>query len=139
MDSLRINRVPIGGVGTFWYKFRNDRMQKKKLDSGLSSTHAGKQPVVGMVESIVGCKWSLHVLAQLRGGVNRPGALARTDPGLTTKVLNERLAKMVRFGIVEKCVYPESPPRVEYHFTGFGEKFLGILDAIEQLQADVGN
>jgi len=89
-----------------------------------------------MVESIVGCKWSLHVLSQLRQGVNRPGSLARTDPGLTTKVLNERLAKMVRFGIVDKHSYPESPPRVEYHFTEFGQKFLGLIDAIERLQEE---
>ena len=112
-------------------------MQKKSLDSENSSATTGKPPVVGMVESIVGCKWSLHVLAQLRQGVNRPGVLARTEPGLTTKVLNERLAKMVRFGIVEKRVYPESPPRVEYHFTAFGEKFLGVMDAIERLQDEV--
>lgn len=93
-----------------------------------------KPTVARMVESIVGCKWSLHVLTQLHQGVNRPGALARTDPGLTTKVLNERLAKMVRFGIIDKHVYPESPPRVEYHFTEFGTKFLGVIDAIERLQ-----
>ncbi len=114
-------------------------MQKNMIGPGDFYPSAGKLPVSGMVESIVGCKWSLHVLAQLRQGVNRPGALARTDPGLTTKVLNERLAKMVRFGIVDKCVYPESPPRVEYHFTGFGQKFLGVLDAIKHLQDEVDN
>lgn len=94
-------------------------------------------PDVGaMVESIVGCKWSVHVLAQIRRGVNRPGALARSAAGLTPKVLSERLAKMLRFGILDKRVYPEVPPRVEYAFTPFGERFVEILDAIERLKAD---
>jgi DNA-binding HxlR family transcriptional regulator len=93
--------------------------------------------VGGFVESIVGCKWSLHVLEQIRAGNNRPGTLARSAPGLTAKVLNERLAKMVRFRILERVAYPEVPPRVEYRFTGFGRRFLTILDGVRQLEADV--
>lgn len=89
-----------------------------------------------MVESIIGCKWSLHVLAQIRGGVNRPGVLARSAPGLTTKVLNERLDKMLRFGILARHAYPEVPPRVEYTLTPFGERFAEILDAVERLKHD---
>lgn len=93
--------------------------------------------VGGMVESIVGCKWSLHVLAQVRRGVNRPGAMARSAKGLTTKVLNERLSKMVRFGILERIAYPEVPPRVEYRLTDFGGRFTALLDQIEALQREL--
>jgi DNA-binding HxlR family transcriptional regulator len=90
-----------------------------------------------MVESIVGCKWSLHVLARIRQGIHRPGALRRSTRGLTTKVLNERLNKFLRFGIVERRVFAQVPPRVEYHFTAFGRKFIRLLDEIEKLQRDV--
>lgn len=86
-----------------------------------------------MFESCIGCKWTLHVLGQIRKGINRPGALVRTASGLTTKVLNERLAKLVRFDVLEKVSYPEVPPRVEYRLTKFGEKFVGVLDQIEKL------
>jgi DNA-binding HxlR family transcriptional regulator len=89
-----------------------------------------------MVESIIGCKWSLHVLAQIRAGVNRPGVLARSAPGLTTKVLNERLDKMLRFGIIERHAYAEVPPRVEYSLSRFGDRFAEILDAVERLKHD---
>jgi DNA-binding HxlR family transcriptional regulator len=91
-----------------------------------------------MVEEIVGCKWSLHVLQQIRAGVCRPGALERSAPGLTAKVLNERLSKMLRFGILERVVYPEAPPRVEYRLTEFGLRFTRILDAIDELQRSPG-
>lgn len=89
-----------------------------------------------MVEDIVGCKWSLQVLALVRQGVQRPGAMQRAVPGLSTKVLNERLVKMCRYGILEKTCHPESPPRVEYTLTGFGQRFVAILDHIEALERE---
>ena len=90
-----------------------------------------------MVEDVVGCKWSLSVIGLVRTGVSRPGAMERSVSGLTTKVLNERLRKLIRYGIVERIAYPEVPPRVEYRLTEFGERFSGILDQIEALQSDL--
>lgn len=90
--------------------------------------------VAEMMESIVGCKWSLRVLALVREGVSRPGAMEHAIEGLTAKVLNERLKKLTRFGILDKTVYPESPPRVEYRLTAFGQRFSSLLDQIEQLE-----
>lgn len=94
--------------------------------------------VAHMVEEIVGCKWSLAVLGRIRSGVLRPGALEHALPGLSKKVLNERLRKLVRFGIVARRAYAEVPPRVEYRLTPFGEKFTALLDGIEQLQREIG-
>ncbi|WP_461521379.1 winged helix-turn-helix transcriptional regulator [Porticoccus sp.] len=90
-----------------------------------------------MVESIIGCKWSLSVLQLLRDGINRPGEMQRQVAGLTTKVLNERLAKLSRYGIIDKTVYPESPPRVEYNFTEFGRQFLQIIDVVNRIQREL--
>lgn len=90
-----------------------------------------------MVENIVGCKWSLAVLGLVRGGVRRPGAMEHHTEGLSTKVLNERLRKLMRYGILDKRVFPEVPPRVEYHLTDFGRKFSGLLDQIESLQTEL--
>lgn len=87
-----------------------------------------------MFEKCLGCKWTLHVLEQIRAGIARPGQLERTADGLTTKVLNERLTKLVRFGIVAKQSFPETPPRVEYRLTDFGNAFVEILDRIDELQ-----
>ena len=90
-----------------------------------------------MVENIIRCKWSLSVIGLVRSGVNRPGAMERSVPGLTAKVLNERLRKLVRFGILNKTIFPETPPRVEYEFTKFGRKFIGLLDAIDALEDEI--
>jgi DNA-binding HxlR family transcriptional regulator len=54
-------------------------------------------------------------------------------PGLTAKVLSERLNKLVSFGIIERTVFPEVPPHVEYTLSPLGKQFGEVLDAIEKL------
>ena len=94
-------------------------------------------PAARMVEDIVGCKWSLAVLERVRSGVSRPGALEHSRPGLSTKVLNERLRKLQRYGIVSRTAYPEVPPRVEYALTPFGRKFVQVLDGVAALEREL--
>lgn len=90
-----------------------------------------------MVEDIVGCKWSLQVLSLVESGVRRPGAMERAVPGLSAKVLNERLAKLTRFGILRRTSFPEVPPHVEYDLTEFGRQFSVVIAEIRRLQATI--
>ncbi len=57
--------------------------------------------------------------------------------GLSAKVLNERLRKLLHFGVIEKRVFAETPPRVEYYLTEFGGRFVEILDSIHALQKTI--
>lgn len=45
--------------------------------------------------------------------------------------------KNIEFGILDKVIYNELPPRVEYQVTEFGQKFLHILDELEKLQQEI--
>ena len=95
-------------------------------------------PVASMVESIVGCKWSVRLLQLMADGCCRPGAMLRACPGLSPKVMNERLQKMMRFGIVSRTVFGEKPPvEVEYALTPFGRRFMGILDEVRRVQEEL--
>jgi len=97
-------------------------------------------PTVGqMMESVVGCKWSLSVVDLIRKGVNRPGEMEHAIDGLSAKVLNERLRKLLHFGVIEKRTHHEVPPRVEYFLTSFGDRFASILDEIQILQHEITN
>lgn len=87
-----------------------------------------------MVEDVLGCKWSLSVIDCARRGIGRPGEMERAIAGIRTKVLNERLRKLVTFGILAKQSYAEIPPRVEYRLTEFGQRFIGVLDQICALE-----
>ncbi|HET7370231.1 MAG TPA: helix-turn-helix domain-containing protein [Gammaproteobacteria bacterium] len=95
-------------------------------------------PVAAIVENIVGCKWSLRILKLIADGRTRPSAIQRSCSGLSAKVMNERLRKMTRFGILERNVFGDKPPvQVEYELTPFGHRFMRVINAVEQLQADV--
>lgn len=96
-----------------------------------------KPSVKFMIEDIVGCKWSLSILDMLAQGINRPGMMTRDQIGLSTKVLNERLKKLTKYGIINKEEFPEVPPRVEYGLTEFGKKFVGILNDIRNLEREI--
>ena len=93
-------------------------------------------PRESIIEGCLGCKWTIHVLGQIRKGVNRPGAIERSIPGLTAKVLTERLVKLVDFGLLEKKVFAEVPPRVEYALTAFGSRVADVLDELEKIRRD---
>jgi DNA-binding HxlR family transcriptional regulator len=93
--------------------------------------------VAEVVEAVFGCKWSLRILGLIRKGVCRPGAIEREIDGLTTKILNYYVRRMVNLGILKRIVYPEVPPRVEYQLTDFGQRFMPILDSIKQLQHEL--
>lgn len=132
---MRFKKAPFGKLVTM--------MQNGSSSDTAAFPHEGRDiPVASMVESIVGCKWSVHLLGLLADGCNRPSALLRACPSLSAKVMNERLRKMTRFGIVRRAVYGEKPPiEVEYLLTPFGRRFMGILDEVRRLQEaiDSGN
>jgi DNA-binding HxlR family transcriptional regulator len=95
-------------------------------------------PVATMVENIVGCKWSVQLLGILARGPQRPSAMLRACSGLSAKVMNERLRKMTRFGIVQRTVLGDKPPlEVEYQLSAFGLRFMKIIDQVRELQQAV--
>jgi DNA-binding HxlR family transcriptional regulator len=90
-----------------------------------------------VMESVFGCKWSLRILGLIRKGVCRPNAIERELIGLTPRVQNYYFRRMVSLGVLEKVVYPEVPPHVEYRLTEIGLRFLPILDSIQNLQCEL--
>ncbi|MFD9486342.1 winged helix-turn-helix transcriptional regulator [Streptomyces sp. NPDC059991] len=67
-------------------------------------------------------KWSMYVLAALRRaeGPMRFNELRRLLDGITQKMLTQTLRTLERDGLVERTVYPTTPPRVEYALTEVG-------------------
>ncbi len=91
------------------------------------------------LEQVVGCKWSVSVLQEIRHGISRPGALQRAIAGISAKVLSERLRKLTHYGLLDKQSFPEVPPRTEYRLTESGRRLTDIIEQIhvldEQLKA----
>lgn len=84
------------------------------------------------ITAILKCKWTIAILDAIRRGINRPSRLQKELPGLTPKVLNQRIQKLERFGVIHKVIYPEIPPRVEYTLTVRGVRLIGLLETISE-------
>jgi DNA-binding HxlR family transcriptional regulator len=85
------------------------------------------------LEDVLGCKWSAAVLAAVGRGVRRPGQLERFIPGISTKVLNERLRKLLDYRLVNRTETREPILRVEYELTATGQKLAAIIEQISDL------
>lgn len=78
----------------------------------------------------IGGKWKTVVLWYLRGERKRFSELKKHMPEITEKMLSLQLKKLERDGIVERKVYAEVPPRVEYSLTKDGKTLIPILEAL---------
>lgn len=82
--------------------------------------------------SVLDGKWTLLVLRELFTGTKRFGELRKTLHGISTKTLTDRLRVMESQGIVDRIIYPEIPPRVEYRLTEYGETLRPIINALKE-------
>ena len=91
---------------------------------------------VATAVSLVGGKWKLLIIRNLRMRSWRFNELQRDLEGISQKVLTDSLRQMMDDGLVYRHDYQEMPPRVDYSLTELGEKLLPIImDAL----ADFGN
>lgn len=81
---------------------------------------------------LIGDKWKVLILRDLRSGTKRFGELKKSVTGISQKVLTANLRDMEGNGILTREVFPEVPPRVEYTLTDLGHSMMPILDAMEQ-------
>lgn len=63
--------------------------------------HVIKNEIFNIVEEILGCKWAVVIIGLIKDGIKRPGAMTKNVEGLSAKVLNEHLSKMVQTGVLE--------------------------------------
>ncbi|SKA17428.1 transcriptional regulator, HxlR family [Marinactinospora thermotolerans DSM 45154] len=78
----------------------------------------------------VGDKWSVLVILRLFERTHRFSELRTAIGGVTPKVLTHTLRALERDGLVERHVYAEVPPRVEYRLTGLGHSIVAPLAAL---------
>ena len=88
-------------------------------------------PVATTVQ-LIGSKWKLLILRNLRRRPWRFNELRGDLHGISQKVLTDSLRAMEDDGIITRTVYPEVPPRVEYALSPLGKSMEPILDAMEQ-------
>ncbi|MFD0749819.1 winged helix-turn-helix transcriptional regulator [Mucilaginibacter calamicampi] len=86
--------------------------------------------------SVLSGKWKVQILTQLMDGPTRYSELHRRVSGITEKMLSQQLRELEEDKIIQRKIYPEVPPRVEYSFTELGLKLSAIFYALEKWGAD---
>lgn len=80
--------------------------------------------------TLIGDKWKVLILRDLMLGTKRFGELKKSVGNVSQKVLTAQLRAMEASGLVNRKVYAEVPPRVEYSLTELGKSLKPILDAM---------
>ncbi|MGN1372666.1 MAG: winged helix-turn-helix transcriptional regulator [Candidatus Coproplasma sp.] len=93
-------------------------------------------PVATTVQ-LIGNKWKLLILRNLfYKGTQRFTDFFKTIPGISKKVLTDNLRALEEDGIIDREVFAEVPPRVEYSLTQLGQTLKPILDAMHDWGTD---
>jgi DNA-binding HxlR family transcriptional regulator len=80
--------------------------------------------------AVIGGRWKVLILYQLFQGVKRFSELQRALPGITQKMLTQQLRELERDGVVQRTVYPQVPPKVEYRLKPLGETLKPVVNAM---------
>jgi DNA-binding HxlR family transcriptional regulator len=86
-------------------------------------------PVARSVAVLDG-KWTMLVLRDLLTGTKRFSELRESLTGISPKTLTDRLRSLEEQGMVQRLVYPEIPPRVEYTLTERGRAVEPVINAL---------
>jgi len=85
---------------------------------------------------LIGNKWKILILRELLTGTKRFGELRNGLPGISQKVLTQNLRSMEEDGIIQRKVYAEVPPRVEYFLSDLGNTLRPIINVMAEWGLD---
>ncbi len=79
---------------------------------------------------LIGRRWTGAILSSMLNGATRFTDIVHSVPGLSDRLLSERLKELECEGIVERRVHPETPVRIEYMMTEKGRDLTSVTSAI---------
>lgn len=79
---------------------------------------------------LIGNKWKVLILRDLSNGTKRFGELKKSVTGISQKVLTANLRQMEESGLLNRKVYAEVPPKVEYSLTELGLSLEPVINAM---------
>ena len=91
---------------------------------------SGFCPLYHRAIEIIGRRWTGVIVRAMLAGATRFGEIRGTVPGLSDRLLSERLKELEAEGIVERQVLPETPVRIEYRLTTKGEALASVVTAM---------
>ncbi len=83
--------------------------------------------------NLIGHKWKVLILRNLHNeGTQRFNQLNKGIKGITQKMLTQQLRQMEADGLIDRKVYPEVPPKVEYSLSKLGQTLKPVLESMNK-------
>lgn len=79
---------------------------------------------------IIGRRWNGAIIRALLAGETRFSSIASAIPGLSDRLLSQRLKELEAEGIVERTVTPSTPVCIQYRLTERGAALLPVLESV---------
>jgi DNA-binding HxlR family transcriptional regulator len=92
-------------------------------------------PVFHHAVELIGRRWSGAIIRAMRSECVRFSDITHAIPGLSDRLLSERLKELESEGIVSRTVFPEIPVRIEYRLTEKGRDLDAVMEAISDWSA----
>ncbi len=89
-------------------------------------------PLFHKAVELIGRRWTGAILSALLMGATRFTDIIHAVPGLSDRLLSERLKELEAEGIVQRIVHPETPVRIEYHLTEKGHDLYSVTSALTE-------
>jgi DNA-binding HxlR family transcriptional regulator len=87
-------------------------------------------PLYHQAAELIGRRWTGAIVRAMMDGAVRFGDVAAAVPGISDRMLSERLKELEAEGLVTRAVYAEHPVRIEYRLTAKGQDLGEVMDAI---------
>jgi DNA-binding HxlR family transcriptional regulator len=87
-------------------------------------------PEISAALKVLSGKWTLMILCQLAKRVARFNELKKTIPGITQHMLTTSLRELEANGLIQRTIYAEVPPRVDYRMTPHGRSLKPVIEAL---------
>lgn len=84
----------------------------------------------GAAQKVLAGKWSIIILHLIQEAPVRFNTLHRQISGISQATLAKQLRQLEEDGLIERKVYAQVPPKVEYQLSELGKEFIVVLDAI---------
>src|SRR5882757_9147714 len=110
-------------------------MKKNNSTNALNQKQINETCGMAFSLTVIGGRWKPAILCRLLFGPMRYGELKKSIEGISERMLVAQLRELEKDQIVQRHVYPEVPPRVEYKLTPLGHTMKPMLDAM----SDWGN
>ena len=103
-------------------------MRKTNSTNFVNETELAAICPMHKVMSVLGGRWKIALLYFIHQEHNRFSLLQRKMPFITTKMLSSQLKELEQDGMINRKIYAEMPPRVEYSLTEMGKTLLPVLE-----------